>query len=493
MKIGFKSMKCSEVDALVVNLLENKLATPNEELNKSIKMVVDRELFSGKEGEVYTFTREKNETLQTVILVGLGKEEELTLEDFRKVAGNAIKKCVELKLNKVFLRIPDIKVLELTEISKAMTYGAILGSYTFDKYKTSKKERKELEVSIGAHGVSEEAVKEIAKFIEEGTQIAEGVIIARDLVNEPSNVIYPETLANEAIKVSKESGFDVEVFGVDKIKELKMEAFYEVAKGSEKEPKFIIMRYFGNKDNKEDILGLVGKGLTYDSGGYSIKPTTGMETMKSDMGGAASVIGAMSVIAKRNLKINVVAVIASCENLIAGNAYKPGEIIGSMAGKTIEVINTDAEGRLTLADAVHYIIEKENAKEIIDVATLTGAAVVALGETTTAVITNNSEFYNELKEVSDYTGEKVWELPTNNDYRKLIKSHIADLKNTGGRFAGTITAGLFIEEFVQNKPWLHLDIAGTAWTSSNSEYGVKGGTGAPVSTLYELAKKKQNK
>lgn len=493
MKIGFKSMKCSEVDALVVNLLENKLTTPNEELNKSIKMVVDRELFSGKEGEVYTFTREKNETLQTVILVGLGKEEELTLEDFRKVAGNAIKKCVELKLNKVFLRIPDIKVLELTEISKAMTYGAILGSYTFDKYKTSKKERKELEVSIGAHGVSEEAVKEIAKFIEEGTQIAEGVIIARDLVNEPSNVIYPETLANEAIKVSKESGFDVEVFGVDKIKELKMEAFYEVAKGSEKEPKFIIMRYFGNKDNKEDILGLVGKGLTYDSGGYSIKPTTGMETMKSDMGGAASVIGAMSVIAKRNLKINVVAVIASCENLISGNAYKPGEIIGSMAGKTIEVINTDAEGRLTLADAVHYIIEKENAKEIIDVATLTGAAVVALGETTTAVITNNSEFYNELKEVSDYTGEKVWELPTNNDYRKLIKSHIADLKNTGGRFAGTITAGLFIEEFVQNKPWLHLDIAGTAWTSSNSEYGVKGGTGAPVSTLYELAKKKQNK
>lgn len=493
MNIGFKSMKCSEVDALVVNLLENKLTTPNEELNKSIKMVVDRELFSGKEGEVYTFTREKNETLQTVILVGLGKEEDLTLEDFRKVAGNAIKKCAELKLNKVFLRIPDIKVLELTEIAKAITYGAILGNYTFDKYKTSKKERKEFEVSIGAHGVSEEAVKEIAKFIEEGRQIAEGVIIARDLVNEPSNVIYPETLANEAIKVSKESGFDVEVFGVDKIKELKMEAFYEVAKGSEKEPKFIIMRYFGNKDNKEDILGLVGKGLTYDSGGYSIKPTTGMETMKSDMGGAASVIGAMSVIAKRNLKINVVAVIASCENLISGNAYKPGEIIGSMAGKTIEVINTDAEGRLTLADAVHYIIEKENAKEIIDVATLTGAALVALGETTTAVITNNSEFYNELKEVSDYTGEKVWELPTNNDYRKLIKSHIADLKNTGGRFAGTITAGLFIEEFVQNKPWLHLDIAGTAWTSSNSEYGVKGGTGAPVSTLYELAKKKQNK
>ena len=493
MKIGFKSMKCSEVDALVVNLVENNLTTPNEELNKSIKMVVDRELFSGKEGEVYTFTREKNETLQTVILVGLGKDENLKLEDFRKVAGNAIKKSVELKLNKIFLRIPEVKTLELGEIVKAMTYGAILGGYTFDKYKTSKKEVKELEVSIGAHGISDETKKELDKNIEEGRQIAEGVIIARDLVNEPSNVIYPETLANEAVKISKESGFDIEVLGVEKIKELKMEAFYEVAKGSDKEPKFIIMRHFGNKDNKEEILGLVGKGLTYDSGGYSLKPSTGMETMKSDMGGAAAVIGAMSIIAKRNLEINVVAVVAACENLVNGNAYKPGEIIGSMAGKTIEVLNTDAEGRLTLADAVHYIIAKENATEVIDVATLTGAALVALGETTTAVVTNNSEFYSELKEVSDYTGEKFWELPAFEDYRKLIKSDIADLKNIGGRFAGTITAGLFIEEFVQNKPWLHLDIAGTAWASSKSDYGIKGGTGAPVSTLYELAKKKQSK
>ncbi|MEG0857112.1 MAG: leucyl aminopeptidase [Terrisporobacter sp.] len=493
MKIQFKSMKCSEVDALVVNLAENNLITPNENLNRSIKMIVDKELFLGKDGEIYTFTREINESLQTVILVGIGAEENLSLEKFRKVSGNAIKKCMELKLNKVFLRIPNIKILEVNEIAKAMTYGAVLGNYTFDKYKTSKKELKELEVSIGVHGVLEDTIREISKSIEEGREIAEGVIIARDLVNEPSNIIYPETLAKVAVKVAKESGFEIEVLGVDKIKELKMEAFYEVAKASEKDPKFIIMRYFGNKDSKEDVLGLVGKGLTYDSGGYSIKPTTGMETMKSDMGGAASVIGAMSIIARRNLKINVVAVVAACENLISGNGYKPGEIIGSMAGKTIEVINTDAEGRLTLADAVHYIIEKENANEIIDVATLTGAALVALGEITTAVITNNDKFYSELKEVSEYTGEDFWRLPTNEGYKKLIKSHIADLKNTGGRFAGTITAGMFIQEFVQDKPWIHLDIAGTSWSDSNSDYGVKGGTGAPVSTLYELAKKKQSK
>lgn len=493
MKIGFKNMKCSEVEVLVVNLVENNLITHNEDINKYIKMLVDKGLFSGKDGEIYTFTREVNESLQTVMLVGLGTEEDLSLEKFRKVSGSSIKKSLELKLSKVFLRIPNIKTLEVNEIAKAMTYGAVLGNYTFDKYKTSKKELKNLEVSIGVHGSSENTVETISKYIEEGREIAEGVIIARDLVNEPSNVIYPKTLANEAVKVSKESGFEIEVLGVDKIKKLKMEAFYEVAKASEKEPKFIIMRYFGNQDNKKEILGLVGKGLTYDSGGYSIKPSTGMETMKSDMGGAAAVIGAMSIIAKRKLKINVVAVVAACENLISGNGYKPGEIIGSMAGKTIEVINTDAEGRLTLADAVHYIIEKEKANEIIDVATLTGAALVALGEITTAVITNNNDFYNELKEVSEYTGEDFWQLPTNDGYKNLIKSHIADLKNTGGRFAGTITAGMFIQEFVQDKPWIHLDIAGTSWSDSNSDYGVKGGTGAPVNTLYELAKKKQIK
>ena len=370
-----------------------------------------------------------------------------------------------------------------------MATSAELANYTFNKYKTDTKEEKELNVSISRCGVKE-ATKEIEDAINEGVEVAKGIIIARNLVNEPSNVIYPETLAEAAVNAGKESGFEVEVHGVEKIKALKMEAFYNVAKGSVKEPKLIVMRYFGDKDNKENVLGLVGKGLTYDSGGYSIKPTTGMVDMKSDMGGAASVIGALSVIAKRELKLNVIAVIAACENLISGDAYKPGEVIGSMAGKTIEVVNTDAEGRLTLVDAVHYIITEEKVNEVIDLATLTGAALVALGETTTAVVTNNEGFFNELKSASEYTGDKMWQLPTFDDYKELIKSDIADLKNSGGRFAGTITAGLFIEAFVQDKPWLHLDIAGTAWTSKNSNLGVKGGTGAPVHTLYELAKRR---
>jgi len=267
-----------------------------------------------------------------------------------------------------------------------------------------------------------------------------------------------------------------------------MEAFLSVAKGSENGPRLIVMRYFGDESKKDDVLGLVGKGLTYDSGGYSIKPTSSMDTMKSDMGGASSVIGAISAIAKKKLKINVVGVIAACENMISGAAYKPGDIIGSMAGKYIEVLNTDAEGRLTLIDAVHYIIEKEKVNKVIDVATLTGAALVALGLTTTAVVSNNDEFYKKLENASFKADEKVWRLPAFEEYKKLIKSDIADLKNIGGRYAGTITAGLFIGEFVQNKPWLHLDIAGTAWSEKEAGYYSKGGTGVGVRTLYYLAK-----
>lgn len=487
--ISYKSLTCSTADALVIYLLENNLKVSNEDLNKNISFAEDKGLFKGKSGESYSFTRTVNDTIQTVLLVGLGKEEDINLDKVREATGKAIKKLKELGITNIFLRVPHTEAIKLEELIKAMATSAELANYTFNKYKTDAKEEKELNVSISRCGVKE-ATKEIEDAINEGVEVAKGIIIARNLVNEPSNVIYPETLAEAAVNAGKESGFEVEVHGVEKIKALKMEAFYNVAKGSVKEPKLIVMRYFGDKDNKENVLGLVGKGLTYDSGGYSIKPTTGMVDMKSDMGGAASVIGALSVIAKRELKVNVIAVIAACENLISGDAYKPGEVIGSMAGKTIEVVNTDAEGRLTLVDAVHYIITEEKVNEVIDLATLTGAALVALGETTTAVVTNNEGFFNELKSASEYTGDKMWQLPTFDDYKELIKSDIADLKNSGGRFAGTITAGLFIEAFVQDKPWLHLDIAGTAWTSKNSNLGVKGGTGAPVHTLYELAKRR---
>ena len=271
-----------------------------------------------------------------------------------------------------------------------------------------------------------------------------------------------------------------------------MKAFLEVAKGSVHKPRLIVMRYMGN-ENSDERVGLVGKGLTFDTGGYSLKPSTSMDTMKSDMGGAAAVIGTMQALAKNKVEKNVVAVVAACENAISGGSYKPGDIIGSMAGKTIEVLNTDAEGRLTLVDAVTYIIEKEKVDKVVDVATLTGAVLVALGTEVTGVISNNDEFYDELIVAARRSGEKFWRLPNDKCYKKLYKGDFADLKNTGGRYGGSITAGMFIGEFVQDKPWLHLDIAGTSWSDSGNDTTPKGGTGAPVSTLYELVVKHECK
>lgn len=488
MNIGFKKFPCTGGNVAITCLFEDKLQTPNNEVNSMVQYFNNKGVFKGGNGEIISFLRTINGINQDFIVVGLGKEAEIDSEKIRRALGKAVKKAIELKSKKIFVRIIPTEVLTLKEIIKAIVEGMGLAAYKFDKYKSDYKSEAALEFSLGSPDIDDLMAKEVNEIIEEAKALVEATELARNLVNEPANVIYPETLAEEAIKAGNESGFKVQVLDKGKIEELKMNAFLSVAKGSSNEPKFIVMRYFGNELNKNKILGLVGKGVTYDSGGYSLKPNESMVTMKSDMGGAATVIGVISAIAKRKLKVNIIAVIAACENLISGNSYKPGDVISSMAGKNIEILNTDAEGRLTLIDAIHYVIEKEKVSEVIDVATLTGAALVALGTTTTAVVTNNQEFYKELENASKVSGEKVWQLPAFSDYKKLLKSDIADLKNVGGRHAGTITAGLFIGEFVQNKPWLHLDIAGTSWTDSPTDYCPKGGTGAGVRTLYELIK-----
>ena len=246
------------------------------------------------------------------------------------------------------------------------------------------------------------------------------------------------------------------------------------------------MSYTGNPDAKAKTIALVGKGLTYDSGGYCIKQPQGMVHMKNDMAGAAAVIGAFAAISTLKLKVNVLGVVAACENMISGDAYRTGDIIRTMAGKTIEVINTDAEGRLTLVDAIHYAINREHVSKIVDIATLTGAAVGALGNQITAVLTNNDSMLTKLQIASDFTGEKIWQLPAHDGYKDLIKSDIADLKNSGGPFAGAITAGLFIREFVEDIPWLHLDIAGTALKDKESGINSLGATGVGVRLLTQF-------
>lgn len=480
MNISIKDIELDNLQGKIIPVYEDQTHSCEQ-----VENIKKGELFKGKIGECFYYTTSE---MKYIILVGLGKYEELKTECFKNAIAKGAKKARELKLNNYSVEFVTAAHMCPGTVCKSIVQALRLSTYTFDKYKTDG-DKKAYTPNVYLTNAPVDKLDRLNKRLEEINQVINGIIEARDLVNEPANVIYPETLAERVSVLGKENEFEVEIFDENQIQELGMKAFYEVGKGSERVPRLIVMRYMGDSES-EEIFGLVGKGLTFDTGGYSLKPTASMDTMKSDMAGAAAVIGTMCAVAQNKLKANVVAVVAACENAISGISYKPGDIIGSMAGKTIEVLNTDAEGRLTLVDAITYIIQKEKASKVVDVATLTGAALVALGTTTTAVISNNDAFYNELIEEAEKTGEKFWRLPDYDDYKKLIKSDIADLKNIGGRNAGTITAGLFIGEFVEGKPWLHLDIAGTSWADSSlNEYAGKGATGVPVYTLYSMIEK----
>lgn len=459
-----------------------KFSTIGDDLrNNVLKMLGKNDVkFDEKTERTFSFN---DEGTSNGVWVTLGKTTNITFEEIRKTVASATKRLSEFKPETVSLFIPEIKGLDYARIVKSAVEGFILASYSFDKY-ISKKANKIKNLSINTFSHS----RKINDAVNEALTICECTNIARDLVNEPANVIYPETLAKEAQKLSKEYGFTAEIFGEKEIEKLKMDAFLSVARAAEKRPRLIVLKHFGNKKSKE-ITALVGKGLTYDTGGLALKTAEGMAAMKCDMGGAASVIGAMCAISAMKLNVNVVAVIAACENSIGGNAYRNGDIISSMAGKTIEVLNTDAEGRLTLIDAVTYAVRIQKATKIVDIATLTGAVLIALGNTTTGVVSNNDEFYRQLENASAASGEQVWRLPSFPEYSEMLKSKIADLQNIGkNRMAGTITGGLFVGEFVEGKPWLHLDIAGTAWRDAAESYNSAGGTGAGVRLLYHLLK-----
>lgn len=476
MKIRICNDLTDSVGLKIVPIFEDQSLV---EQNLFIEKLMEEKRFKAENGNLFHYLSESGES----ILLGMGKGESI---DSAKVKVNFAAAVSKMRSVKNFRAIVDVSKVPVNHIEfmTAAAEGMALKAYQFDKYKSGDKTPENMEIIFTGVDHLEEA----EKALQEALQIVEGVNLARDLVNEPSNVIYPATLAESALKAGVEAGFEVKVIDELGIEKLGMKAFQAVAQGSDQPPRLIVMRYKGDPDHPDEITGYVGKGLTYDSGGYAIKPADGMVTMKSDMGGAAAVIGALSAIAKAKLKVNITGVIAACENMISGHAYRNGDIIGSMAGKTIEIINTDAEGRLTLIDAVTFAIEKEKVTKVVDVATLTGAVLVALGLTTTGVVTNNQSFYEDLSNAARIAGERVWQLPSFDEYKKLYKSDIADFKNSGGRMAGTIGAGLFIGEFVKELPWLHLDIAGSSWSDSETDLGPKGGSGAPVRTLYQLAK-----
>lgn len=477
-----KDVTLNEVDALIIPVFENE-----ESCTEELQQLKASSAFTGKEDELFVSTS-IGETVKYTIYVGLG----ITTDHkrgivLRNALSEAARKAQALKAKKVGVEIAHSSKLCIGGNVKIIAEAMSLATYKFDKYKTADRASNTTAFEeVYIIGVPASKLDEEHKVLATSLNVVEGVKIARDLVNEPSNSMYPETLANYVQDMGQKCGLEVEVMDEKQIKALGMEAFLSVGMGSVKKPRLIVMRHKGDPSS-DYTLGLIGKGLTYDTGGYSLKPTDSMKTMHSDMGGAGAVIGTMYALAKSNVKQNVVAVVAACENAISGESYKPGDIISSMSGKTIEILNTDAEGRLTLADAMTYMMRKEKVNEVIDLATLTGAVLTALGTSTTAVVTNNEEFYNRLLASACKTGEQFWQLPAFKEYADMNKSEVADLKNIGGKLAGTITAGLFVGEFVENDtPWMHLDIAGTAWHESVNGINVKGATGAPVRTLFHL-------
>ena len=472
MKISVND-QMGDFDGVIIPFYENLLAT--SVLQLPLEALKESKKFEGKIGTTYKLTTITDGKLNEVVLLGLGEADKLTSRKLLNAFGSAYRVMKKQKVEQVVLNIQGLEKEEI--LAKAATEAVVMADYKFD-LKTKEKEEKDIKLEL-ITSVNMDVIQE--SFV-----LAESNIIGRDLVNQPANLMNPITLSEKVIELGKEKGFEVEVLELKHIESLKMDAFLSVAKASAVEPRFIIMRYKGNPES-DDILGYVGKGLTYDSGGLSIKPTNSMVDMKSDMGGSAAVIGAMCAIADMELKTNVVSVVAACENMIAGNSYRPGDIISSMGGKSIFIGNTDAEGRLTLIDAMHYIVTRENVKQVVDIATLTGAAIHCTGSAASVAISNNDDFYNKVDKSFAKSGEQIWRMPIFDEYKELIKHEEADLTNTAGS-PGTITAGLFIGEFTGDLPWVHVDIAGTAFSKKEAGILSKGATGVGVRPLYYLAK-----
>jgi leucyl aminopeptidase len=420
-----------------------------------------------------------------VLLVGLGKPEAFTIDALRQASATAVTAARRLGVSSVAL-VPPASDVEPGEAGQALTEGAFLGLYTLKKYKTaSENEDKDnlRELAILASGSTTQRALESG--VQRGQILAEAVNMARDLSNSPGNEVNPSYLAKQAQEIAAKTTLRCHVLDVDGIREHQMGCLLGVAQGSEQPPAFIILEH-APKGAREKPIVLIGKGITFDSGGISIKPAANMEDMKMDMSGGAAVLGTMQALAQLGYPRRVVGLVPASENLPNGNAVKPGDILRAMSGKTVEVINTDAEGRLILADALAYAVQEFKPACMIDLATLTGAVVVALGSQATGMMGTDKAMMDRLRAAGEYSAERVWELPLYEEYSKQIKSDFADIKNvSNNREAGSIIGGAFLKEFVGDTPWVHLDIAGTAWTRENKPYIPKGATGVGIRLLVK--------
>ncbi len=480
--------------ALIVNLFEGvkspggATGAVDKALEGAISQLIGEGEIKGKTGEltlIHTFGKIGPDR---VLIAGLGKQEDFSANTVRTVSGNA---CRFLRNRSITSACTialgaGIGGLDPQSAAQAIAEGTLLGLYRFRQYLADNGESKNLEDLAIVEGNADKTAA-LEAGLRLGRVTAEGAMLARDMANEPANVMTPTRMSEVARQVADSDGLEVDILDREQMEELGMGALLGVAQGSHQPPKLIILKYNGDPDNPSDNLGFIGKGITFDTGGISIKPAGGMERMKGDMSGGASVIGAMQVLARLRPRANVTGVVPAAENMPGGEAQRPGDIVRTMSGKTVEVINTDAEGRLVLADAMTYA-KQLGVSRMVDIATLTGAIVVSLGKVCSGVMGNDQKLIDQVIGSGDATGERIWQLPMFNEYKETLKSSVADMMNVGSnRDAGSITAAKFLSEFTEGVPWAHLDIAGTARSDSDKGHLVKGATGVPVRTLVNLA------
>ncbi|HJT01312.1 MAG TPA: leucyl aminopeptidase [Terriglobales bacterium] len=499
-EISFSTPSQAETECLVAVVLDrSQNAKPNPSLETSDKAVAGAAadlLASGEvSGKIFETTmvhRPQGLKAKRLLLVGGGKADKFSGYELRKLAGTAVRFLKPKSIRQFTIIAPEVLPGGSAVAVKAVAEGAFVGNFDPDTYKSDRKDQSVDQITVVASGKQDEAL--LRRALEEGRIVGESQNFTRELVNEPSNRLTPTVLADRAQEMVREiaknaNGFrlSIETHGAEKIRELKMGAFWSVAQGSDEPPALIIIKYEPDGAPQEPVLGLVGKGITFDTGGISIKPADGMEKMKYDMAGGAAMLGAMRAIALLRPKIKVIAIVCATENMPSGHAQKPGDVQIAMSGKSIEIINTDAEGRLVLADGLHYA-KQLGCTHLVDAATLTGACVVALGMVNAGVFANDEEIFQRFSRALERSGEKMWRLPLDEEYKEQIRSSIADIMNTGGRWGGAVTAAMFLKEFAEETPWIHLDIAGTAWMDDNKAWIAKGPSGIAVRSLVEFVR-----
>jgi leucyl aminopeptidase len=471
------------------------LLSTSDAVTNAVTKVLESGEFKATLGETLLLHSPNGLKAERLLIVGLGKAKTLSVDEVRKGAGTAVRAAKPRGLKEIAIAVPEdyalsdehLETLPCVLMARALVEGAELAELDWDTYRSDRKDRSVESLSFIAKEAEKTTTTEIQQGFDEGLIVAAAQNFARSLVNEPGNVLTPTVLGERAMAMCAEMGLKCEVHSTAKLAELKMGAFAAVAQGSAQPPALIVMTYepVGTQAADAPVLGLVGKGITFDTGGISIKPAEGMEKMKYDMAGAAAMIGAMRAIAELKPTVKVIGVVCSAENMPDGKAYKPGDVVRAMSGKTIEIINTDAEGRLVLADGLHYA-KTLGCTHLIDAATLTGACVVALGIVNAGLFSNDEATWGKFLAAQTVSGEKFWRLPCTDDYKDQIKSQIADMMNTGkNRWGGAISAAMFLKEFVGETPWVHLDIAGCAWNDENKPWIANGPSGIGVRSILE--------